>query len=59
MIDIIETATSAEHLKSIIQDEKDNAEIHRLKNWSNKNMARVILAHKYGEGDCNCSQCGN
>lgn len=36
--------------------ERDTFEINRLKRQRTP-MARVLLAHKFGEGDCPCNNC--
>jgi len=58
-IDPIFTVKDEKSLKEFIQDEKDNVEIYRLKKQKN-GMARVVLAHKFGEegaDGCPCNNC--
>lgn len=57
-IDPIFKVKDEKELSEFLQNEKDDQEIFRLKKQKNP-MSRVLLAHKFGEGDCNCSSCGN
>lgn len=43
-------------LKRFNQEERDDLEIARLKKQGTP-VSRVLLAHKFGEGDCPCNQC--
>lgn len=47
---------SAEELKKFNESEKDYQEYNRLIK-SPYPMAKVILYHKFGVGDCPCSNC--
>lgn len=56
--DPIMAVRDEEELKDYLEREKDDEEYRRLlKNPSP--MARVILFHKYGEGDCPCNVCSS
>jgi len=58
-IDPIFAVKNEQELVEFLQDEKDVTEISRLKKQKN-GMARVVLAHKFGEegaDGCPCNNC--
>ena len=57
MKDPILAVKDNKELMNLLETEKDEEEIYRLKRQGSP-MAKVILAHKFGVGDCECSVCG-
>lgn len=56
MIDKILQVKNETELNVLLQTEKENEDIKRLMKQGTP-MSQVILAHKWGIGDCECSNC--
>ena len=56
MIDKILQVKNETELNVLLQTEQENEDIKRLMKQGTP-MSQVILAHKWGIGDCECSNC--
>ena len=57
MSDLIELCKSEDEVKDLLEKERDNEEFQKLIKSPYRPLVAIKLYHKFGYGDCPCSNC--